>query len=214
MRGAAFVLALALGWPVAAGADLPPADSHLIFVTSIAYDGALGGLVGADALCSAHASSGALTAFLDRTWRALLSSYGVVDARDRIHWAASVYDVSGLLVTNDPSTWPWVKDGTSTIGVNENGGPPSDFYAWTGSHATGISVGAGYDCGGWTSSSSSSLGWAGESDSFGSSSWFDSFSNTCDSAYFSLYCVSYVEGTVFIDGFETGSTGVWSSSMP
>lgn len=214
MRRAAFVWTLALGMAVAAGADSLPVSSHLIFVTSVAYDGALGGLAGADALCSSHAASGSLTAALDRTWRALLSVDGVVDARDRIYWTAPAYDVSGLLVTNDPGTWPWVKDGTSTIGVAEDGGAPADNYAWTGSHATGVSVGAGYDCGAWTSSSSSSAGWAGESDSFGSSTWLDSFSNTCDGAFFSLYCVSYAEGTVFVDGFETGNTGVWSTSMP
>jgi len=198
----------------AAAAASPPGDSHLIFVTSVAYDGALGGLAGADERCSSLAASGSVSGPYGRTWRALLSVNGVIDARVRIRWEAPVYDVSGLLVTNHPESWPWVQDGTSTVLVDEWGQSASNLYVWTGSSVSGVSKGSSLDCGGWTNGTDSANGWAGESGHFGTTSWIDSFGNACDQTWFSLYCISYVEGTVFVDDFETGNTGVWSSRVP
>jgi len=182
-----------------------PTDSdHYIFVTSTAHDGNLGGLAGADALCASHAAGGSLTGPLNLTWKALLSVYGVVDARDRVNWVGAVYDVAGNLATNNASSWPWVADGTSVIGIDENGDPPPDSYVWTGSHEDGVSVGPGYDCNGWTNNTSAHNGWAGETEYFGYSNWFDSFGNQCGDAWFSLYCVSIVDiaDLIFEDGFE------------
>ncbi len=185
-------------------------ESHFIFVTSVTYQGDLGGVAGADALCASHAASGLLTAPLGATWKALISIHGVVDAKDRVSWAGPVRDVSGVLATNDPTTWPWVKDGSSDIGIDEDGNPPPDSYVWTGSNVNGTSVGPGYDCNGWTDGTSTYEGWSGETDNFGNSTWIDSFGNDCDDEWFSLYCVSEVDGLIFADGFESGDTTAWS----
>src|SRR5262245_24341653 len=110
-------LALILAAASSSGAAALP-GSHAIFLTSIAYDGDLGGLDGADALCQLHADNGKLTQPLGRTWKALLSIDAIVDARNRVVWRGPLYDVTGLLVTNDPGAWPWVQDGTSTLEVD------------------------------------------------------------------------------------------------
>lgn len=185
--------------------------SHRIFVTSTTFDGDLGGLEGADALCQARADAGARTQALGWTWRALLSIHGVVDAKDRLVWYGPLHDVTGLLVTNDPGTWPWVSggDGGSTIGVDENGSPPPDNYVWTGSTVDGVAKGAAFDCNDWTDATSSNSGWAGETASFPSASWIDSFANACDSDFFSLYCVS--EALILADDFEGGTVCEWSA---
>jgi len=199
----------------AAAADsLNPTGTHFIFVTSTAYQGDLGGLAGADALCASLAAGGLLTGNLGLTWKALISVHGVVDAKDRVSWAGPVYDVAGNLATNDPVTWPWVKNGTSTIGVNENGGSPGESYVWTGSDVTGVSVGPGYDCNGWTDSTNTYEGWSGETDYFDYPQWIDSFHHECDDPWFTLYCVSVFDGPIFSDGFETGDTSAWSVTVP
>ena len=186
---------------------------HYIFVTSVSYEGDLGGLSGADGLCSSHAASGTLTAPLGLKWKALISIHGVVDAKDRVIWAGPVYDVAGNLATNDPNTWPWVKDGTSEIDVDENGDPPPDSYVWTGSNVIGESVGPNNDCNGWTDNTGTYSGWSGETGYFDYSSWIDSFSNQCDDDWFSLYCVSEYEETIFADGFESGDCTAWSTTV-
>jgi hypothetical protein len=188
--------------------------SHYIFLTSVTYQGDLGGLSGADALCASHAASGSLTSQLNVTWRALLSIHGVVDAKDRVSWAGAVYDVSGDLATNDAGAWPWVQNGPSTIDVDENGDPPPDSYVWTGSDVNGTSVGPGYDCNGWTDGTSAYDGWSGETGNFDNSTWIDSFGNQCDDEWFSLYCVSESDDLIFADGFESGDTTAWSNAVP
>ena len=188
--------------------------NHYIFLTSLTYDGNLGGLSGADGLCSSHASTGTLTAPLGLTWKALISIHGVVDARDRVSWVGPVYDVAGNLATNDPDTWPWVKDGTSTIDVDENGNGPPGSYVWTGSNVYGVSVGPNNDCNGWTDNTGTYNGWSGETDYFDLPAWIDSFSHECDADWFSLYCVSEYEETIFADGFESSNTSAWSSTVP
>jgi hypothetical protein len=188
-------------------------EQHYIFVTSETHLGNLGGLSGADDLCASHAASGTLTGSLGLEWRALISIHGVVDAKDRVAWSKPVYDVAGNLATNDPSSWPWVRDGTSTIGVNEDGGDPPDSYVWTGSNENGMSVGPGNDCNGWTDSTDTFSGWSGENGRFDSPVWIDSFSSECDVTWFSLYCVSEVDELLFADGFESGDTTAWSGSQ-
>lgn len=193
-----------------AAAPAPAAPpSHRIFVTSVAYDGDLGGLSGADSLCQGHANSGSLTASLGYTWRALLSVNLVVDAKDRFVWSGPLADVTGEVVTNDPGVWPWSDDGDSTLDVDENGDPSPDAFAWSGSTIAGVSKGAGFDCAGWTNGTGAENGWAGETGYFPDSNWFDSFASGCGDAWYSVYCVS--DAKVFSDDFESHSTCSWSA---
>lgn len=69
---------------------------RLIFVTSSAYDGDLGGRSGADALCQTHAEG----AKLQGTFLAWLSNAGA-DAADRMNDGAPWYDTNGVLVFNN-----------------------------------------------------------------------------------------------------------------
>lgn len=189
------------------------AETHYIFVTSSAYDGNLGGLPGADALCDVHAANGSLTAPLNRNWTALLSVAGVVDAKDRIIWSGPLYDITGLLVTNDPGTWPWNSAGSSSLGRDENGDFSAPSYVWTGTTSLGVAKGADYDCNDWTAGSSSANGWSGETGAFPDSYWIDSFGNSCGDPFFALYCVSVVvQDTIFASDFEGASSNGVSSN--
>jgi hypothetical protein len=164
-----------------------------VFITSMSYTGALGGLDGADAICNALGTGGTLSGPLNTTWKALLSKTtgGVVNAADRFVWTGPMYDLAGHVVTWDPSTWPWVNAGdNSNIGVNENGGGPDDSYVWTGSTLDGVTQGGDNDCNSWTDGTSSFHGWSGETSNYPTSSWITSFSNTCDAMWFGLYCIS------------------------
>jgi len=75
-------------------------------------------------------------------------------------------------------------------------------------------VGPNDDCNGWTDNTGTYSGWSGETGHFDYSSWIDSFSNQCDDDWFSLYCVSEYEETIFADGFELGNTSMWSATVP
>ena len=164
-----------------------------VFISSVSYDGNLGGLNGADNLCTSLGTGGTLSAPLNKTWKALLSKStgGVVNARDRFFWSGPMFDLGGKTVTQDPSSWPWIDaGGGSNISVNENGGGPDDSYVWTGSTLDGLSKGTGFDCNNWTDDTGTHSGWSGETGSYPTSSWFDSFSSLCDDTWFGLYCVS------------------------
>jgi hypothetical protein len=142
----------------------------------------------------------------DRVFKALADRK---NAKDRIVWRGPVRDVTGLVVTNNPGTWPWSDDGTSTLDVDENGDPPPDAYVWTGTNVNGVSAGPGSDCGGWVINSNDVNGWAGQTGYFGfSDDWIDSFSSGCGDPDYSLYCVSIAD--IFSDGFEVDAACNWS----
>lgn len=164
-----------------------------IFITGVSFDGNLGGITGADATCNMLGTNGSLSGPLNRTWKALLSKTtgGVVNAKDRFAWTGPMLDLGGKTVTKDPSVWPWVNAGEgSTIAVNQNGGGPDDAYVWTGSTVDGVTKGAGSDCNGWTDASNNFNGWSGQTSSYPTKDWIDSFGTTCPSANYGLYCIS------------------------
>lgn len=164
-----------------------------IFISSVSYTGDIGGLEGADDLCNTLGEAGTLSGPMNKTWKALLSKAtgGVVNAKDRFVWTGPIFDLGGKMVTQDPSTWPWVDAGAnSKIAVNESGGGPDDSYVWTGSTLAGLAKGEAYDCNNWSDGTSNYNGWSGETGSFPAGSWFDSFGNGCGDPWFGLYCVS------------------------
>ena len=184
----------AVGGAVSTTADAIEVNRPMyVFISSVSYDGNLGGLTGADNLCNSLGAAGTLSGPLNKTWKALLSKTtgGVVNAKDRFVWTGPMFDLNGVMVTRDPSAWPWIDAGAnSEIGVNESGGGPDDSYVWTGSTVNGVTRGAGFDCNDWSDATGAFDGWSGETSNFPSSSWFDSFGNGCGDTWFGLYCVS------------------------
>src|SRR5690606_1273312 len=71
-------------------------DKHIVFVTSSQYKGNLGGVDGADAICTSVANGAGLTG----TYKAILSTM-TVDARDRIAVGATVYNTLNQIVADD-----------------------------------------------------------------------------------------------------------------
>lgn len=112
-----------------------------VFVTSTGYNGALGGLSGADAKCQERAAA----AGLGGSWTAWLSS-STVDAKDRVV-DAEYRRLDGALVALDKAD---LLDGAiiDNITVNELGGN-SYPNVWTGTRADGTGNGD-FNCGDWT----------------------------------------------------------------
>ena len=114
-------------------------DEHLVFITATTYGASMGGLDGADAICSSAAEN----AELDGTWRALLSdSTESIDTHVEI--VGPVYTLGGDLVAMDADA---LFSGTAehAVDVTQTGGVPADTVAWVGS--------ATAHCNDWSSAS-------------------------------------------------------------
>lgn len=114
-------------------------DEHRVFITATTHGAAMGGLDGADAICSAAAQA----AELEGTWRAVLSdSTAGIDAHIEI--VGPVYTLGGNLVAMDADA---LFSGTAehAVDVTETGGAPADTVAWVGS--------ATAHCNDWSSAS-------------------------------------------------------------
>lgn len=147
---------------------------HYVFITENTYSANLGGLEGADALCS---ELGASTE-VDGPWRAVL--------RDAEHSLASRISIEGVVLRLDGETVNvdaetfFAGVASNPVDVSEAGGPPTDTVAWVGS--------ADSDCQGWTSSSSGSFGRQALSTNL--DQWLSGSSNGPCSLSRSLYCIS------------------------
>jgi hypothetical protein len=161
-----------------------------IFVTSAMTSGNLGGLAGADAKCAAAGAAGSQSGPKNRTWKALISQKTgtQTDAKDRFVWTGPLYDMSGQIVTRNPSVWPWAATGTGGTTARDENNVTAGSYTWTGSTIDGVAAPA--DCNGWADGTTAFNGRAGETGSFPGSGWFDSFNNGCSDTFFALYCVS------------------------
>ncbi|MFO0599900.1 MAG: DUF1554 domain-containing protein [Myxococcaceae bacterium] len=146
-----------------------------VFVTSLTYQGALGGVSGGDAACTLAAQAGGKGG----TWKAWLSS-STASASSRMAdvgpWV-QVSTLDGVIPTFNNkanlSTTP-----NAQLRVDEQG---NDFfsttYAWTGTAVGGASSGS--TCNDWTTASSAAVGTYGDG-SASSPSW-TAFSTTgCD----------------------------------
>lgn len=118
-------------------------STHQIFLTSTTYSGNLGGLNGADAICTARATAGGLSG----TFKALLST-STIAANSRVSIVSSVRRVDGQTVANNSADF-W--DGTAAVQMNmtELGTTVSDARPWTGSTSAGAFV-TGKSCEDWT----------------------------------------------------------------
>jgi hypothetical protein len=135
--------------PTSPGAPPPPPPSGATklhaFVTSMTFNGDLGGLAGADAKCAVLATG----AGIPGTYRAWLSA-GATSPLDRLTSNGPWYLVNGAMVV--PSK-PQLATGvlTNAIDKDERGATPplTDDQVWTATDPSGKPFGR--DCEAWTS---------------------------------------------------------------
>jgi Protein of unknown function (DUF1554) len=163
------------------GISEPPGSKRL-FATLGTYDGALGGLSGADKRCQVSADA----AGLGGTWVAWLSD-GVRRAPERITGDGPWYEVgTHRRIFNNRAQLSGFP--LSVITRNELGGPGSTFY-WTGTRVN--SVLSPHHCDSWTNNGENSLylGTIGEGNATPPSArWTDTAEPGCRGKY-SLLCL-------------------------
>lgn len=152
-------------------------DGKCLFVTRGGFNGNLGGLDGADAICQAAANGSSLTA--TGTYKAWLSTEAT-NAGDRLSHATAPYRlVNGGKVADD---WSDLTDGTldRDVGVNQHGGVTfSGLGIWTATGTAGNFLGAG-SCNGWASGNAGSSARAGDWGVNGAG-WTSTGDQPCDS---------------------------------
>lgn len=162
-------------------------DQHRVFVSSIDYDGNLGGLSGADSICNSLAQS----AGLSKTYKAVLSD-GATDSKDRIVIFGEVVKVGSsgaVTVLAASSTHFWGTDTTAlnaNIDLDEYGAARPNQTPWTGTGATGVGS-LGY-CNDWASNSSSHQGDFGSTNHTGPQ-WTENNFEDCNLTN-PIFCIS------------------------
>lgn len=164
-----------------------PATFKKVFVTSVAYDGNLGGLAGADSKCQIRATAANLTG----TWKAWLSDSNTSAGSRLVHATVPYKLVDETLVANN---WDDLVSGNLRHAINKteiNGDPPNTtsnsgaVTVWTYTQANGAMMVASKSCDNWTSNLIK--GHAGNVSST-SSSWTDYTSGGICSGTSVLYC--------------------------
>jgi hypothetical protein len=165
------------------GNDGVGTNEYRIFVTSSTTDGDMGGLAGADTLCTNAANS----AGLSRNYKALLSTSST-DAVNRLNFTGPIYVVSQgvktLIAGSGSELWNDNTNNGARIDKDENGLTVSGSV-WTGTNSDGTLF-TSQACSDWTSTAA--VGWTGSTDQF-DDRWVESTSGTCVSE-FHIYCVS------------------------
>lgn len=192
----------------------PPAPQpNIVFVTSLTYNGILGGLTGADQMCQARATAAGLP---QNTYKAWLSTSSV-NAIDRLGSARGWVRVDGKPFADTKADIAAGKI-FHPLRVDENGAfitDPTKLTVWTGTQLNGTVNPSGRTCDGWTTNNNAIGGDLGSSDGvtavFTQSHWVN-----C-SAERPLYCfgvdknvpvtVTPVSGRI---AFVT--TGTWTPS--
>jgi len=141
----------------------PLQSPNIVFVTSIAYDGNLGGLVGADQKCQARAEAAGLP---KNTYKAWLSTPSV-NAIDRLGGARGWVRVDGKPFADTKADivagkifYPPRVDELGNYDDTPYGSP-----VWTGTGSDGTLIWSGDTCSEWTSSSTTANGYIGDNDS-------------------------------------------------
>jgi hypothetical protein len=153
-----------------------------MFVSSTSYNGNLGGLSGADAICQGLADAESLGG----TWKAVISSEAV-NVKDRIAVTGAVYNLgNSLLALNSADMW----DGSlgNAVLYDESGlnvGAWGDV--WAGSLNNGTKW-TGWNCSSWSNGSSGASAYLGGSDQ-SSSGWIQTNSGTNCANTKKLYCI-------------------------
>jgi len=149
--------------PLAAGAQSNPAAMTFFVTSANPQGGALGGLAGADAICTALARAAGAPAA--RTWRAYLSTQAAagapaVNARDRIG-RGPWQNVAGTVIAADVDALHRDNRIDATTALTEKGervsgratSPPNHHDIMTGSTPEGMAIAGSDDrtCRNWTS---------------------------------------------------------------
>lgn len=152
--------------------------AKLVFVTSTASTGALGGLAGADATCMARAQA----ANFPGTFKAWLSTAAVSPSTSFARHTGPYVLPNGVVVADD---WADLTDGTldAPINIDETG---AFVFArvWTNTQTTGA-VGSNTHCTNWTAATNTNA-WPGGT-SFSSGAWTNSGFDVC-TLTMRLYC--------------------------
>lgn len=158
-----------------------------VFITSINYNGNMGGLSGADANCQERANA----ASLGGTWKAWLSDNTTVAASRLTHSSAGYKDLNGSWIA---SSWTDLTDGTlqNAINVNELGQIKNSWGIWTNTQVDGTLMNYGStSCSNWQSSQAGVYGALGSNVNISTpvtnSFWTWNSSDYCSSSY-PLYC--------------------------
>ncbi len=159
----------------------PPMDpSKVIFVTSIRYTAALGGVEGADATCMAHAVAAALPG----DFRAWISTPDAPASARLAHSDIPYRRLDGEVIADN---WDDLVDGDLRTALNiDEAGDTVFGDVWTGTLQDGSAY-ASSDCDGFTNGSTTSAALCGSASST-SSTWTENIVPTC-STPLRLYCV-------------------------
>jgi len=155
---------------------------NTVFVTSTQYDGNLGGLAGADAICQSAASSAGLAG----SYMAWLSS-STQSPDDTFTKSAYPYVLPDRTIV--ATDWNDLTDGTilNVIEIDEYGSTiPGAKTVWTFTNQDGTAQATGNNCSDWTNTSGAQTGGTGRAD-FTDNRWTDSGSATCSSPW-RLFC--------------------------
>jgi len=152
----------------------------MIFVTSEAFNGNLGGIAGADAKCQSAATNAGLTG----NWFALIST----DSSAAYSRLVKTYykTVNGITIADTHNSL--FSETHPVLITTEFGGPTSyGGYTWTGTDDQGGPI-YGNNCSNWTSADSGTGGAIGASEEL-DSKWIQASTLQCNESI-GIYCVS------------------------
>ena len=160
--------------------------SHRIFVTSSTYNGNLGGLIGADIICTTVAGFGGISG----SYRAVMSS-STESANTRLDIDGAVYmkTAAGNVTVATSGDRFWNNDLANPINVDENEATLGAMQGpWTGTNPSGGTSGIGLTCTDWSIGNNSVLGSTGDTSTTASALWVNANGFTCEEMR-PLYCI-------------------------
>jgi hypothetical protein len=137
-----------------------PLTERIVFVSSTTHTGDLGGIEGADNICTNLAEAAGL--YRGYKFKAWLSDSTHSPAADFVRSVVKYVNTMGYQVADD---YEDLTDYTldNPIRYDENGHePPEQLLVWTGTEANGELVDIEESCSGWTSDNYEDYGWYGE----------------------------------------------------
>lgn len=169
------------------GTDSSGQTRHRIFVTSTAYNGNLGGLIGADMKCTNDATAAGIAG----SYRAILS--GLTEpANTRLTISGEVFMKSG---PGDVTVFAagadfWNSAPQTPINIDENENVTNLLVSeepWTGTDPVG-GIAAATTCNDWTNASFGIMGVTGNTHNMTASNWVNDNGWFCDDLR-RLYCI-------------------------
>jgi len=155
-----------------------------VFVSSEVYDGDLGGLTGADAICQSLADAAGLPPRIYKAWL----SDARAPVKDRFTHSTSAYvRTDGMVIADnwaDLTDHPGADPLLVPIDRDENGSAVASSFVWTGSTFAGDPTAA--TCFLWNDGTNASSGRSGQTNQVGPG-WTSDATHTCENLR-RLYC--------------------------